>query len=127
MPRPPTGIVLQSLLYLGSGVNHFLHQSFYVGIMPDHYSYPDTLVRISGAAEILGGIGLTIPLTRRVSAIGIAAMLVGFLDVHVFMLRHPERFPRIPIPILWGRLPLQALLIAWAWHYGQKRSVQSNA
>ena len=57
MSRPPIGIIFQSLLYLASGINHFLQQSSYVGIMPDHYSHLESLVRISGAAEILGGSG----------------------------------------------------------------------
>lgn len=121
MPRTPIGIVFQSLLYATSGINHFWHQKFYVSIMPDHYSHPGTLVRISGAAEILASVGLLIPTIRRVSAIGVAAMLVVFLDVHLFMLRHPERFPGIPKWVLWARLPLQAVLIAWACRYAQWR------
>ena len=59
------------------------------------------------------------PATRRVSAIGLAAMLVVFLDVHLFMIRHAERFPNIPQAALWARLPIQALLIAWALRYAR--------
>lgn len=115
------GVVLQSLVYLASGVNHFWHRGVYLQIMPDHYSHPDALVRLSGAAEILGGLGLLIPATRRASAIGICAMLIVFLDVHIFMLRHSARFPEIPNWVLWARLPLQAALIAWAWRYARHR------
>ena len=102
-------------------MNHFWHRSFYLRIMPDHYSHPDALVRISGAAEILGGIGLLMPATRRAAAFGISALLVVFLDVHQFMLRHPERFSQLPKWLLWARLPLPAVVIAWAWRYARKR------
>ena len=111
------GLISQSLFYIAAGINHFWHKGFYLAIMPDHYSHPDALVQISGGAEILGGLGLLLPATRRVSAIGLASMLVLYFDVHLFMLRHPERFPQVPKWVLWGRLPLQFVLIAWALHY----------
>ena len=114
MRKLTNGLLAQSLLYIASGVNHFWHRSFYVHIVPDHYQRPEALVRLSGEAEILGGIGLLLPFTRRLSAASIALMLVIFLDVHQFMLRHPERFPEVPRWVLWARIPLQFVLIGWA-------------
>jgi uncharacterized membrane protein len=119
------GLFTQALFYVAGGVNHFWHRPFYVGIMPDHYAHPVALVQLSGVAEILGGVGLAVPFTRRFSAFGIAAMLLVFLDVHIFMLRHPERFPQVPAWVLWGRLPLQAVLIAWALYYARRESSPS--
>lgn len=121
MNRPRAGLLLQSLVYVASGVNHFVHTTVYVGIMPDHYSDPRLLVQLSGIAEIAGGVGLLLPATRRVAAGGLAAMLVVFLDVHLYMVRHPERFPGVPRWVLWARVPLQFGLIAWAGWYAQKR------
>ena len=88
--------------------------------MPDHYAHPLPLVELSGVAEILGGVGLLVPVTRRFSAVGIAAMLVVFFDVHIFMLRHAARFPEVPGWVLWARIPLQFLLIAWALYYARQ-------
>lgn len=112
----------QSLFYVAAGANHFLHPQFYIGIMPDHYSHPNALVQISGVAEILGGVGIAVPATRRFSSLGISAMLLVFLDVHIFMLRHANRFPNVPRWALWARLPLQAALIAWALYYARDRN-----
>lgn len=114
------GLIAQALFYIASGTNHFWHQQFYLHIMPDHYSHPLALVELSGVAEILGGAGLLVPATRRFSAIGIAVMLVVLFDVHVFMLRHADRFPEAPAWLLWARLPLQFVLIAWALHYARR-------
>ena len=114
------GLLAQSLFYVAGGINHFWHKGFYLHIMPDHYSHPETLVKLSGAAEILGGVGLLMPSTRRFSAIGLATMLVVFLDVHQFMVRHPERFREVPEWVLWARIPLQFVLIAWALNYARK-------
>jgi uncharacterized membrane protein len=114
------GLIAQSLFYVASGTNHFWHENFYLHIMPDHYSHPLALVKLSGVAEILGGLGLLVPATRRFSAVGIAAMLVIFFDVHIFMLRHAGRFPEVPEWVLWARIPLQFLLIAWALYYARR-------
>ena len=114
------GLLAQSGFYILAGTNHFWHPSFYVHIMPDHYAHPELWVRLSGIAEIAGGFGLLFPATRRTAALGIVAMLVVFLDVHQFMLRRPERFPEVPLWALWARIPLQFVLIAWAFYYVRK-------
>jgi uncharacterized membrane protein len=111
------GLVVQSLFYIAAGINHFWHSSTYVAIMPPHYSDPLALVKVSGAAEILGGVGLLVPASRKFSALGIIAMLVVYFDVHIYMALHPDRFPAIPLWALYTRLPLQLVLIAWAWAY----------
>jgi uncharacterized membrane protein len=108
------GLVAQAVLYIGAGINHFWHDRFYLHIMPDHYAHPRQLVAVSGVAEIAGGLGLLLPATRGYAAVGIALMLVGYFDVHIFMLRHAERFPEVPGWALWGRLAFQFVLIAWA-------------
>jgi uncharacterized membrane protein len=118
-------LVVQSVFYVASGVNHFWHPNFYLHIMPDHYAHPLALVRLSGVAEILGGMGLLVPVTRRFSAVGIGAMLVVFFDVHFFMLRHAARFPEVPAWVLWARIPLQLLLIGWALYYARQREART--
>jgi uncharacterized membrane protein len=119
------GLIAQALFYVGSGINHFWHETFYLHIMPDHYAHPRALVELSGVVEILGGVGLLVPGTRRFSAVGIALMLVVFFDVHVFMLRHADRFPEVPAWVLWTRIPLQFALIAWALAYALPSSTEA--
>jgi len=118
-------LIVQSLFYIFAGINHFMHQRFYVHIMPDHYAHPEALVRLSGIAEILGGIGLLAPFARRISSVGIAAMLIVFFDVHIYMLRHADRFPEAPRSILWARIPLQFVLIAWALYYARSYRIHT--
>lgn len=88
-----------------------------VGLMPTHYAHPYSLVLISGAAEIFGGIGLLVERTRRMAAWGLIVMLVIYFDVHIFMVMHAERFPAIPVWVLYARVPFQFVFIAWAWAY----------
>jgi uncharacterized membrane protein len=114
------GLAAQSLLYMAAGINHFWHSGTYLAIMPPHYSRPLLLVQVSGVAEILGGMGLLVPATRRLAAWGIVAMLLVYFDVHLYMAVHPERFRGVPAWALYGRVPLQFVLIAWAWVYGRR-------
>jgi uncharacterized membrane protein len=115
-------LITQSLFYLLAAINHFWHERFYVHTMPDHYAHPETLIRLSGIAEFMGGIGLLLPFTRRTASLGIATMLIVFFDVHIYMLRHAERFPEAPRWLLWARISLQFALIAWALYYFRPRT-----
>ena len=121
------GLVIQAIFYIAGGVNHLWHPTPYVRIMPPHYAHPLGLVQLSGAAEILGGIGLLVPATRRISASGLIAMLLVYYDVHIFMATHPERFAAIPAWALYARLPLQLVLIAWAAIYARRSPEQSGS
>ncbi len=120
--RYRVGLLLQSFLYVASGINHFVHTTSYNHLMPQHYRDPTLWVRLSGVAEIAGGAGLLSPRSQRLAALGLAIMLFAFLDVHQDMVRHPERFPGIPRWVLWARIPLQFALITWAGWYIRTRS-----
>ena len=70
-----------------------------------------------GADEILCGVGLLVERTRRMAAWGLILLLAIYFDVHIFMLMYAERFPSIPVWMLYLRIPLQFVFIAWAWVY----------
>ncbi len=115
-----TGLVTQSMLYIGGGVAHFALTRAYTTIMPTHYTHPAAWVRFTGAAEIAGGLGLLLPQTRRAASWGIILMLIGYFDVHFYMLQNSARFAPIPRWALQARIPLQLVLIAWAYVYAQR-------
>jgi len=111
------GRVVMGVVYVAAGTNHFLSTGMYEGIMPDYLPAHHALVLLSGAAEIAGGLGVLIPQTRRAAAWGLVALLVAVMPSNVWMVQHPERFPGIPLWALWVRLPLQGVLVWWAWRY----------
>ncbi len=119
------GFIAQALFYLGQGINHFWHSGMEVRLMPTHYAHPYALVIVSGVAEILGGVGLLVQRTRRLAAWGLVVLLLIYFDVHIFMLMHAEQFPSIPMWVLYLRIPLQFVFIAWAWAYTHRESDQS--
>jgi uncharacterized membrane protein len=107
-------------LYVVAGVEHFVMTRMYVGIMPDYMPAHRELVLLSGAAEIAGGIGVLVPQTQRAAAWGLIALLVAVMPANVWMVQHPERYAGIPVWAMWVRLPLQGVLVWWAWRYTRR-------
>lgn len=102
--------------FIGAGVNHFVMPRAYELIVPPRLSgHAKRVVQISGLAEIAGGMGVLAPSTRRASGLGLIALLAAVFPANVYMARQPERFPRIPRWALYARLPLQPLMMLWAW------------
>lgn len=114
------GRVVMGALYVAAGVGHFVATQMYMRIMPDYLSAHRELVLMSGFAEVAGGLGVLVPATRRAAAWGLIALLVAVMPANVWMVQHPERWPGIPLWLLWGRLPLQGVLVWWAWLYTQR-------
>ena len=110
MPRALLGAT-----FLATGLLHFLRPRMYEAIMPRYLPAHRELVYASGVAEIAGGAGVLHPRTRRAASYWLIATLVGVFPANVEMAIHPERFRRIPKPLLWARLPLQGALIAWVF------------
>lgn len=109
-----------SVLYVVAGVNHFWHKAMYLAIMPAWLSYHEALVLLSGAFEILLGL-LLIPLrTRHLAAWGIILLLLAVFPANIQMMLN---FMHMQHPYTWltiARLPLQLLLIWWAYGFTKK-------
>ncbi|HEY3866391.1 MAG TPA: DoxX family membrane protein [Solirubrobacteraceae bacterium] len=101
--------------FIGSGVNHFVIPGVYKQIVPPGLGDPETLVRVSGVAEVAGGVGMLLPRTRRLAGLGLIALLAAVFPANLHMARNPEKFKKIPAWALYARLPLQPLMMWWAW------------
>lgn len=102
--------------FIGSGVNHFVSPRFYLAIVPPSLQHEaKRVVDVSGVAEVVGGIGVLLPRTRRPAGLGLIALLAAVFPANLYMARTPERFHRIPRWALYARLPLQPLMMWWAW------------
>jgi uncharacterized membrane protein len=111
---------LLGALFIAAGVNHFRTPDFYVRIMPPYLPWHYELVLVSGAFELLGGIALLVPRFQVAAAWGLIALLVAVFPANVHMALHAEDYPRFPPAVLWGRLPLQAVFVAWAYWFTRK-------
>ncbi|MAQ95415.1 MAG: hypothetical protein CMM84_18055 [Rhodothermaceae bacterium] len=106
--------ILLASVFIGTGLLHFLKPRMFEAIVPPSLPWPRALVLISGAAEILGGLGLLVPAVRPWAGWGLVALLVAVFPANLYMARESERFRRLaPRWLLLARLPLQLVLIAW--------------
>ena len=104
------------LFFTIAGLNHFRDPAFYEAIIPPSIPWHHALVVISGIAEIAGGVGVALPLTRRLAGVGLIALLVMVFPANVFMaLGGAQAGVKVAPVLLWARLPLQGVFIAWVW------------
>ncbi len=106
---------LLSLAFVTTGILHFLRPEYYEQIMPDYLPAHHEIVLISGAAEIAGGVGVAFAPTRRWAGAWLIVLLIAVFPANVNMAVNSGRFDSIAPALLWARLPLQALLIWWAY------------
>lgn len=107
--------LVASLLFVGAGIMHFVSPRFYLKIMPVGIPRGLELVYFTGVLEILGGIGLWLPKTRRAAAYGLGALLVAVFPANVnHAVSNVEFGGFTDSPVYhWIRLPLQGVLIWW--------------
>ncbi len=121
MTRADAARIAFGILFICTGALHFVAPAFLMTIVPPYLPAPALLVALSGVAEIAGGVGVMIPRTQRVAALGLVLLLVAVFPANVEMLRlaRGRGGPAWVEVVLWLRLPLQALLIWWAWLFTQ--------
>ena len=108
--------VALGLFFIAAGANHFVHAPFYIRMVPLWLPGPTLLVAISGACEVLGGIGVLVPATRRLAGIALIALLIAVFPANLQMALHPELYRDIGSATAFLiRLPLQFVVIAWVW------------
>jgi uncharacterized membrane protein len=106
---------LAAVFYIVAGGLHFIKTESYMKIMPPFVPWPLAMVYISGVAEVAGGVGLLIPRMRRLAAWGLVALLIAVFPANIYMAVHNVQVTAQPLPavVVWGRLPLQFVLIWW--------------
>ena len=104
---------------VGVGSLHFKQPTPFVKIVPKFLPKPLLLVYVSGFFEILGGVGLLIPAVSSWAAWGLVALYIAVFPANVNMAVNglPMGDKKLSPFALWARLPLQMVLILWAWWF----------
>lgn len=108
--------LLVGVAFMGVGALHFLKPEFFFQIMPPWIPWHAAAVYASGVFEVLGGLGVLLPQTRRLAGLGILALLVAVFPANLHMALNASDYDDISPPLgLWLRLPIQPLLMLWVW------------
>src|SRR5918994_659772 len=97
---------------LVAGALNFIKPRPYEAIMPEALPAHRELVYLSGVAEMAGGAGVLSRRTSRAAGWWLIATMLAVFPANINMAVEAERFERIPEPLLWARLPLQAGLVS---------------
>ena len=109
-----------AVAFAAAGINHFINPQFYLKMMPPVLPAPLFLVYVSGVFEILFGVLLLIPRFSRAAARLLIALLIAVFPANIYMAMNPEMFPEFSQAALYFRLPLQLILIAWAFWFTRR-------
>ncbi|MCK8491317.1 DoxX family protein [Spirosoma sp. RP8] len=109
-------LYIQVFVYIAAGINHFISPKMYLSIMPPYIPAHNLMVVLSGIAEVILGVGLLFPATRSLSAWGLILLLIAVFPANLYMATS-SRFRKFPAWLRWARLPLQGVLIWWAYQY----------
>ena len=112
-----TPLIVMAVFYIVAGINHFINKRFYLNMMPSYLPFHKELNIISGIMEIIIGVMLFYDATRVLGAWLLIALLVAVFPANVQM---AVDFKKKNNPYFWAtivRLPLQVVLIWWAWLY----------
>jgi uncharacterized membrane protein len=108
------GRIALAVFFIAAGCLHFVFPASYLRIMPSVLPWPRALIGISGAAEVVGGLGLLTSRWRRSAGWGLVLLLVAVFPANIYMAAAHIRFPGLlgQSWFQWIRLPFQFVLIA---------------
>ncbi len=109
-------LILMAALYCFAGITHFRKPKMYLAITPKWVPHPEKVNILVGVIEIVLSIALLYSATRSYSAIGIIALLIAVFPANVYHFKKSVTKGKLILPTLL-RLPVQLLLIYWAYTF----------
>ncbi len=108
-----------SVFYVANGVNHFVNPEAYLLIISDFVPWALAVVYVSGLAEIVLGVGVLFASTRVMAAWGLIVLLLAVFPANINVAVNNLAFlgTEPNTALAWLRLPVQVVLIVWAWWY----------
>lgn len=123
--------ILLAAVYLVAGIAHLTRPAGFLAIAPSWVPMPETVIAMTGVAELAGAIGLMLPRLRHLAGIGLALYALCVWPANI---NHAiNDIPLGGIHLSWWyhgpRLALQPLIIWWAlwvggvtdWPFAKKR------
>ncbi len=111
---------VMAAFYVVAGANHFANPDFYLPMMPPYLPGHLGLVYLSGLAELILGVAVLVPRLQGLAAWGVILLLIAVFpaNIHIALHNVPLGGAAVGAGVWnWVRLPMQGVLIAWAWWY----------
>ena len=105
-----------ALMFLLTGVAHFAaaRRADLIAMVPAGLPRPDLLVTLTGVLELLGAVGLLVPVTARWAAAGLGLLMLAMFPANVSAARRGLNLGGRPVTPLGQRTVLQIVFVATA-------------
>jgi uncharacterized membrane protein len=102
--------------YLFAGISHFRSPKFFLSIIPGWVPSPERVNHVVGAIEILLGLGLLLPATRSLAAMGVIILLIAVFPANIYHFQKALKKKKM-VWLTLLRLPFQLVFIYWAYSF----------
>ena len=109
-------LYLMVAFYLFAGISHFRIPKFFLKITPPWVPAREQVNIFVGVVEILLAIALLFPATRTYAIYGVIALLIAVFPANIYHFQKARKKGKHVLATA-IRLPIQGVLIWWAWSY----------
>ena len=112
-------IYVMSFMYVLIGIRHFTNPQYFLDIVPPQLPFKLFLVYLTGLIEIVGGVAILSPKTRKAGAYLLIFLLVSVFpaNIYLYVSETPQSLLGISKMDALIRMPFQIPLILLAfWH-----------
>jgi len=112
-------IYVMSFVYVLIGIRHFTNPQYFLDIVPPQLPFKLFLVYLTGLIEIIGGVAILSPKTRKAGAYLLIFLLVSVFpaNIYLYVSETPQSLLGISKMDALIRMPFQIPLILLAfWH-----------
>lgn len=115
----PLTIYVMSIMYIFIGIRHFTDPQYFLDIVPPQLPFKLFLVYFTGFIEVVGGVAILAPKTRKAGAYLLILLLVSVFpaNIYLYVSETPQNLLGITKTDALIRMPFQIPLIILAyWH-----------
>jgi len=117
------GRIALSLVFLVTGLSHFFQTEATAAMLPPSVPGRVAIIYVTGVLELAAAVGLLMPGLSRVAGICLLLFLLCVLPANIYSAVHRVEMGGHAMGPMYlaVRVPLQIVLMAWAWWFAVRR------
>ena len=115
-------IFVMGVMYVFIGIKHFTDPQYFLDIVPPQLPFKLFLVYLTGLIEVVGGVAILAPTTRKAGAYLLIFLLVSVFpaNIYLYVSETPQSLLGISEADALIRMPFQIPLILLAYWHSKK-------
>ena len=116
-------IFVMGVMYVFIGIKHFTDPQYFLDIVPPQLPFKLFLVYLTGLIEVVGGVAILAPKTRKAGAYLLIFLLVSVFpaNIYLYVSETPQSLLGISEADALIRMPFQIPLILLAYWHSKKK------